>query len=121
MKHIPIIKIDPLTGEKFISKKSSQRFASPANRIKYNNLRAKEFTDSLSHINKPLIKNYKILSELLSEVKQKTFHVQFLLGMGYNFSVITHYEKLKDIDHPCVFAFMIIKEDADNVKIIKND
>lgn len=28
---------DPLTGEEFSPKKSSQRFASPENRIKYNN------------------------------------------------------------------------------------
>ena len=49
--------IDPLTGEEFIPKKSSQRFATPANRIKYNNEKASKTRIKRAFIDKPLHQN----------------------------------------------------------------
>ena len=112
---------DLLTGEEFIPRKSSQKFACSENRIKYNNLKAKRFRLSRAYIEGPQINNLKILKELLVDKKEGHFHKQFLEGKGYNFCITTHMDKYETIDYPCIYEFMIISLGNDYVKIRKND
>jgi len=112
------MQIDPLTGETFKPMRTNQKFASRANQIRFNNEQAKRRRNAIGRINKPILKNYKILSDLMSDKKEQTFHKQFLIGKGFNFGVHTHTVKIKDkicfaiID----FAFMEV-ENKEYVKI----
>jgi hypothetical protein len=114
-------KIDPLTGKEFIPKRSNQLFESPANRIKYNNQKAREFRNELDHINKPLVKNVKILNELLMNKTKITFHREFLKGKGFTFNVITHFDNFEGEEHPCLYQYMITEMSNEKITIRKND
>lgn len=114
-------RIDPLTGEVFIPKKSSQRFANPQNRIKYNNDLAGKRKLERAFIDKPLHANRNILKDILGNKKQVVVHEEFLKGRGYYFKVTTHYDKWEDRNVPCIYEFMIIKQSNGQIKILKND
>ena len=112
---------DPLTGEEFIPKKRSQRFATPQNRIKYNNAKASIINLERALIDKPLHKNRNILKELLGNRTEVIVHEEFLLGRGYNFNLTTHYDNSEGMPSPCIYEFMIIKQIDQQIKILKND
>ena len=112
---------DPLTGEEFIPKKSSQRFATPQNRIKYNNERASKIRLEKAFIDKPLHSNRNILKALLGAKSEIMVHQEFLRGNGFNYNIVTHMEKWEDKNVPCVYEFMIISLPNDQIKILKND
>jgi hypothetical protein len=112
-------KTDLLTGEKFFPKRRNQRFSVPANRIKYYNNRAAELRSQKSFVDRPLHVNYKILAELMKDKKEETFHKQFLLGKGYDFSKSTHAEKYQDNNHFALYCFIIIPYQNDLFKIVR--
>lgn len=114
-------RIDPLTGEVFIPKKSSQRFANPQNRIKYNNDLAGKRKLERAFIDKPLHANRNILKDILGNKKQVVVHEEFLKGRGYDFNVTTHYDKWENRNVPCIYEFMIITQPNNQIKILKND
>ena len=62
--------IDPFTGEEFIPKKISQRFANKENRIKFNNEKAKKIRIEQAPIINPLKLNFKIWWFTASTVNQ---------------------------------------------------
>lgn len=112
---------DPLTGEEFIPKKETQRFAKPENRVKFNNQRASKLRKERSFIDKPLHQNHKILIELLNKKDELIVHEEYLLGKGYNFNIITHYDIRDGNYHSCVYEFIIITLKNNQIKIIRND
>lgn len=114
-------KIDPFTGEKFIPGRSNQIYANSKNRIMHNNHKARELKNKLSYINEPVSLNRRILEDLLKEKKEEICHVEFLLGKGYNFKVMTHMDNYDDREYPCIYNFMIINMENNNVKLRKND
>ncbi|WP_162128563.1 hypothetical protein [Flavobacterium phycosphaerae] len=109
------------SGEEFIPKKISQRFASPQNRIKYNNDKASKLKLERAFIDRPLHKNRNILKELLGNKTETIVHEEFLKGRGYNFNLTTHFEKWEGKPSPCVYEFIIIKLPNQQIKILKND
>jgi hypothetical protein len=115
----PIEKTDPFTGETFIAFRANQVFASDENRIRYNNLKAKELRESKSEIDKPLLINFRILNELMAGKKEEVFHKQFLLGRGYSFLVLTHYEELNGKGFMAVYNFIIVPQEGDKIKIVR--
>lgn len=115
----PYEKTDPLTGEVFIALRSNQIFANDENRIRYNNLKAKELRENKSEIDKPLLHNYRILNELMAGKKEDVFHKQFLLGRGYSFMVLTHYEELNGLRLKAVYNFIIVPQEGDKIKITR--
>lgn len=112
---------DPLTGEEFIPKKSSQRFATPQNRIKYNNEKASKLNRERAFIDKPLHENRNIFYELLGNKTEITVHAEFLRGRGYNFNLTTHFDRWEGKNVPCIYEFMIITLPNEQIKILKND
>ncbi len=114
-----MIKNDLLTGESFIPTRTTQKFACPENRVKYHNKKASELRRSILYINSPLLKNLRILKDLMIGKKEEKFHRQFLLGKGYFFGVLTHYEKYEDIDIPFVFQFGIKKVEDNYITFIQ--
>ena len=111
---------DPLTGEEFVPKKISQRFATSENRIKFNNHKANTVRKKRSYIDTPLHLNHRILEQLMCNEKQKTFHKEFLLGKGIDFRVATHVITIDNISRYCLYQFIYIF-DGHNVTIINNN
>lgn len=113
-------RIDPLTNEAFTPSRANMRFASKENRIKYHNNKANELRHTASAVNKPLHTNLRILNELMVNKKEATFHKQFLIGKGVNFSYFTSYVVLEGKSNFAMYNYIIIKE-LNQIKIIKND
>lgn len=114
-----IEKTDPYTGETFLTFRSNQVFASDENRIRYNNHKAKELRENKSEIDKPLLGNFRILNELMAGKQEEVFHKQFLLGRGYSFLVLTHYEDLEGKKFMAMYNFIIIPQEGDKIKIVR--
>ena len=115
----PIEKTDPLTGKKFTAFPANQVFATDENRIRFNNLKAKELRESKSEIDKPLLINFRILNQLMAGKKEEVFHKQFLLGRGHSFMVLTHYEERAGKNFMAVYNFIIVSQDGDKIKIVR--
>jgi hypothetical protein len=115
------IRKDPLTGEEFIPKKNSQRFATPQNRIKYNNERASKIKLERAFIDKPLHRNRTILKELLGNKAEINVHEEFLRGRNYDFNLTTHFDIWEGRNVHCVYEFMLITVPNQQIKILKND
>lgn len=101
---------DLLTGEEFEPKRTNQRFATSGNRIKYNNLKAKDERYELAKIDKPLRQNKKIIEELLLGKSQGEFNQQFLDGKGFDFNVYNRIQSHNEVKYFCVYQYIIIHD-----------
>ncbi len=109
---------DPLTGQEFQPKKKSQRFATPTNRIFFNNLKAAKVRDQKSAWDNALRKNFLILKELMGNEKVKTFHRMFLQGKGFSFHVNTGTDKFQDVLYWGVYNYLWLSLENDQIKIV---
>ena len=109
---------DLLTLEEFQPRRLNQKFSCKENRVKYNNNKANKLRNHLKPINKPLLNNFRILSSLLMNEKEKIFHRQFLMGRAYDFSKWTHLENWGNKMHYALYDYILIQLDNDMVKII---
>ncbi len=113
-------KIDPLTNEQFIPKKSSQRFASAENRIKFNNRKAAALNIQRAFFDKPCKKSQNILISLYNPESDNIFHRKFLEGMGFGFDA---YNRVVDTKYGKLGAYYdyAIRRipNTDNIQIIK--
>ena len=112
---------DLLTGETFVPQRINQRFVCPENRIIYYNDKANKIRHHLSVINKPLLAQWRILTELLSGKPEAVFNKQFLLGKGISFELFTNYDKYDGKTVNAIYEYIIIKLNDEQIKIIKND
>ncbi|MFA6274041.1 MAG: hypothetical protein WC662_02665 [Candidatus Paceibacterota bacterium] len=109
------------SGEEFIPKKISQRFATPQNRIKYNNQKASQINIERAFVDKHLHTNRNILKELIGNKAEVIVHQEFLRGRGFNFGLTTYFEEYGRRKVPCLYEFMIIALPDQQIKILKND
>ena len=114
-----IEKTDPFTGELFIPTRSNQVFATDENRVRFNNEKAKELRLKKSFVDKPLLKNIKVLDELLKGKTEIEVHKQFLLGKGYSLAVFTHYEEITGNRCHALYNYVLINKENEIIKIIK--
>ena len=110
---------DLLTGEVFIPIKTTQKFSSPSNRIKFNNNKASNLRKSLMFVNNPLKTNYSILNSLMIGEKSAVFHKEYLRGKGYVFEVLTHYSKVNGTRLPCIYYFAINALTNGDIEVIR--
>lgn len=111
---------DPLTGEEFIPKKISQRFARPENRIKQNNLKASKLRQERAFLDKYFHKNHRIFRKIYVLEGDNVFNIFWLEGKGFQFGATTHKVEYKGTYRDCVYEFMILEiEGTDDIKIIK--
>jgi hypothetical protein len=96
---------DLLTGETFYPSRITQKFARAENRIKYHNQKANKLRHSVMFVNNPLQKNLRILNEIMVGKTKGVFHKQYLLGKGYSFDVLTHYENFEGKRTACIYHF----------------
>jgi hypothetical protein len=74
----------------------------------------------MAAINKPLNKNFQILSEIMADSKIKRFHKEFLKSNGFNLGVHTHYETYEGILYNAIYDYIIVPEDnKEYIKFIK--
>jgi len=117
-----IKKVCPYSKIEFIPKRSNQIFLNKDCRIKYNNAKSNFIRHQLHAYNGPLLKNYKILEEIMRGKKEKTFHKEFLKGKDFSSSLITHNVKGEIYDLIGVYKYTIdFIPNSDNVKIRRND
>lgn len=115
-----IIKKDPLTGEEFVAKKSSQRFATAANRIKFNNKQASILNQERAFFDKPCKKSELVLRTYYDPKSDSIFHEKWLEGKGVSFDAYNHVEIVNNEKVYAYYGYAIQKlKDADFVKIIK--
>jgi hypothetical protein len=110
---------DLLTGEPFVPKRKTQRFANAANRIAYHNRKATELRHQLAYLNIPLHRNFKILSDLMEGSNEREFHKQFLLGKGLDFNAFNNSEKYEGKNYYAIFNFIVINIDKSIIKIVR--
>lgn len=116
----PITLKDPLTGQEFIPKKISQRYACPGNRIKHNNLKASKLRQERAFLDKHFHKNDRILREIYVPGGTNVFNCFWMEGKGFRFDAINHQVMYQGTLRNCVYEFILIKiENTDNFKIIK--
>lgn len=108
---------DPLTGESFIKQRANQVFASRANQIKYNNLKAQEKRKSKASIDRVLDKNRSIMSNILNGQTEAIKSYDFLLGAGFNFACVTHHVKMDQKKWNCVYDYAYILKGDNQFKI----
>ncbi|WP_417371221.1 hypothetical protein [Gelidibacter japonicus] len=104
------MKKDPYTGEKFLPKRSNQRFANPKNRKKYHNDKANRLRKTTEFVNKPLRLNRKILDYLMEGMVKKTFHQEFLRGSGYDFDIFNGTCIVNNETGFCLYNYILIFE-----------
>ncbi len=75
----------------------------------------------MAYINKPLMKTYKVFSELLADKDEGIFHNEFLLGKGASFEVFTNLKEYKEGIAYAVFEFWYIKVDDFHFKVKRYD
>lgn len=114
-------KIDPLTSEEFIAKKKSQRFATPENRIKYNNQLATDLRESRAIIDKKINLNHRILLKELDGKDEVILHEMYLEGRGFSFLVFNHIVEHQGVNRNCIYEFIIIILGNNHIKIIRNE
>lgn len=116
-----LIKIDPLTGEEFVAKKMSQRFASPANRIKFNNRLASILNQERAFFDKPCKKSELVLRTLYNPKSKNIYNRYFLEGKGLRFDAFNRIETTKSGVRLYAYYNYAIKmiPNSDDVEIIK--
>ena len=112
---------DPLTGELFIPKSSKQKYATPANQIKHNNINAKMIRILKYDSQRPLDVNWKIISKMMGTEKEITRTTEFMRGAGFSLPHCTHWKKYEGKSQRCVFNFIIVINDTDKIKIVKDE
>lgn len=110
---------DLLTKEEFIPSRINQKFAKAENRIKYHNIKANAFRHSIAYFKTPMIKNIKILDEIMKGQKEIEVHKQFLLGKGFSFSIYSHVERFEDKNHFAIHKYLMVSMPNEQLKIVK--
>lgn len=106
----------------FIPKRSNQIFISSQARKEYHNNINNTIRKKTAFINKPLMKNRKVFSELLADKDEGVFHNEFLLGKGVSFKVFTNFKEYKEgIIAYSVYEFWYYKVDEENIKVVRYD
>jgi hypothetical protein len=101
---------DLLTGEEFIPKKVTQRFKTPANQIKHNNLQQSKRRQLLNVLLTPMTRTHRILTKELGKKPQVKLHREYLKGADADMTLITHVEKIDGRQFRALFNFTISVE-----------
>ena len=112
--------IDPHTKEQFLPMRSNQIYASKANRIRFNNLKAAHKRKIKQKADKALDKNRNICKELLEDRKSIIKSKDLLDALKFDYRYCTHFEELDGRNYPAVYEFIIAKLTDSRFKIVKN-
>ena len=111
---------DLLTKEKFVPKRITQKFSEAKNRIAFHNQNAKKERQERAFVEKPLLKNLRILKSSLGEQDMVRLHEAHFDALGYSFDIISGYEKKNGQAIATVFNYSIEPDPSDkNYFIVK--
>jgi len=113
-------KTDPFTGEEFVTTNSLKKFINRKSQIAYNNHKKKILLEEISFVNKHLLKNRKILNDVLKNKEKITISVNQLINYGFLFSVITHFKTINNKTVFCIYEFSYSFIEDKQIKIEKN-
>lgn len=116
-----MLRRDKYTGKLFIPKRSNQLFATPENRIAYNNEKAKKWRQKMAPIIKPINKNRQILEELMEGRNERIVHKEFLLGKGFDFGFSPNTYTQNGETYFALADFHIIPKEDYNIQIIRHE
>ena len=83
------MKRDLLTNQIFEPTRSTMNFINSANRIKFYNQKAKKEREAIAYIQKPLIRNKRILDSLMKDKEVLLIHPEYLKGCQFDFNVLS--------------------------------
>jgi hypothetical protein len=109
---------DLLTQEEFIKQRSNQKFASFKNRIRYNNLKAREKRLMKGSVDKILDQNRTILKRIFGDKTETIVSKEFLLGAGFSFNYYSFLKAINEVTYFGIYEFGITNISGDNYKII---
>jgi hypothetical protein len=112
------VKIDPYTQEKFFPKRSNQVFATPQNKMRYHNERAKEYRDETKAVRSRIDRNNKLFESLLRENNKARFHIEYLKGKGVDLKAVTRVIQIGDVIIYKVFDFSFRFDEEDENYVI---
>lgn len=110
---------DPLTQEEFLKQRSNQKFVSSRNRIRFNNLKAKQKRLMKGTVDRKLDQNRTILSRIIGDKSEIIVSRDYLLGAGFHFSYYSFNHEIKGITYAGIYEYGIAKISDDKFKIIK--
>ena len=110
-------RVCPQSKIEFVPRRTNQMFVNSQARIYYHNNINNTIRKNMAYINKPLMKTYKVFSELLADRDEGIYHNEFLLGKGVSFEVFTNLKECKEGIAYAVFEFWYVKVDDVNFKI----
>ena len=115
-------RVDPLTGEEFVPRRSNQKFATAKNKSVYNNRIATRERWENAKLDKLLLTNKRILDKMIGDKKELTVSMDYLSGKGYSFKVINHIEVIDTQSLWCVYKYILrFDNQKRTVKISVND
>lgn len=109
----------PYNGEEFEQKRTNQVYATRYNQIMFNNNKNRELQKEVKEVNKKLLKNRRILYELLKDKQEKTFTAEYLRGKGFNFHLLTTIYNEDNRTIYGVYDFAFYKLNNNDIKIIR--
>lgn len=109
---------DLLTQEEFIKQRSNQKFVSARNRIRYNNLKARQKRLTKAPVDRELDQNRTILNRIIGDKPEIIVSRDFLLGAGFSFNYYSFLRKITDVTYFGIYEYGITKTSDGKFKII---
>ena len=110
---------DLFTQEEFIKRRSNQKFASSKNRIRFNNLKARQKRLMKDSVNRKLDQNRTILSRIIGDKPEIIVSKDYLLGAGFSFNYYSFIKEVNAVTYCGIYEYGIAKTSDDKFKIIK--
>jgi hypothetical protein len=110
---------DPLTKEEFIRQRSNQKFASSQNRIRFNNLKARQKRLMKGFVDRILDQNRTILSRIIGDKPEIIVSRDYLLGAGFHFAFYSYNKEVDGVTYSGIYEYGIAKTSDDKFKIMK--
>ena len=110
---------DPLTQEEFTKQRSNQKYSSPKNRIRFNNIKAKQKRLMKGSVDRILDHNRTILFRILGDKQEAIVSKDYLLGAGFSFNYYSFLIEVNAVTYSGIYEFGITKTSDDKFKIIK--
>jgi len=103
----------------FLLKRSDQKFCSGRCRSRYHNKKSPENSTVIKEINRELLKDYRILGDVLAEQEEVQVSRMYLLKKGFSFEKQTHSENWRDSNQNYIglYDLCYAKDNNDNFMI----
>ncbi len=110
---------DPLTGQEFIKHRHNQKFATRANQIRFNNLKALRKRAAKAPLDRILDNNRTILNKILGNNTEEVVSRDYLLGTGYSLNYLQYKRTVTGIEYAGIYEYGIAKLSDGKYKIVK--